>query len=129
VVRRLIFSNTSLLGFMGGSRPRGEGTQAGFEDGSVGVCLALVVVPFLAVPGELAVGTGLKDVTPAHVEGVMGLGVVFEKRSMSFSERNILPKLSIWRPVLDSSRTVGGPSIMVILFRSSCLTTSSRKGA
>jgi len=129
VVRRLIFSNTSLFGLIDGSRPRGEGTHAGFEGGRVGVCFALEGVPFLTVTGELAVGAGLKDVTPAHVEGVVGFGVVFEKRSMSFSERNMFPKLSICRPVLDSSRTVGGPSIMVIRFRSSCLTTSSRNGA
>jgi len=124
VVRRLILSRTVALTVMGGSRPRGLGTQAGFAIGVTGV--DFLVVPFLTVTGEATGGGGAMDVTPAQVDGGVGEEA---KRSTSFSARNMLLKFKIWRPVAASSRTVGGPSIIVIRQRSSCVTTSSRKGA
>ena len=90
-----------------------------------------VAVPFLPDTGEAMDAAGVgggggMDVTPAQVEGGVGIET---KRSVSFSGRNMLLKFKIWRPVAESSRTVGVPSIMVILQRSSWVTTSSRNGA
>jgi hypothetical protein len=137
VVRRLILSRTVAFTVIGGSRPRGPGTQDIFAGAIAGLwtgpgfLTGTVVLPFLADTGDAigAVGAGRgggMDVTPAQVEGGVGIET---KRSVSFSERNMLLKFKIWRPVAESSRTVGVPSIMVILQRSSWVTTSSRKGA
>jgi len=128
VVRRLILSRTVALTVMGGSRPRGLGTQAGFAIGVIGV--DFLEMPFLTGTGEMTAGAGggggAMEVTPAQVEGGVGEET---KRSTSLSARKILLKFKIWRPVAARSRTVGGPSIIVIRQRSSCVTTSSRKGA
>ena len=87
-------------------------------------------VPFFMEIGEEIGGGATMDVTPAQVEG--GAGDEFDNNlSMSFSGRKRLElKFKIWRPVALSSRTVGGPSIMVMrcLLYSSCR-ISSRKGA
>ena len=127
MVRRLILSRTVALTVIGGSRPRGLGTHAGFAIGATGV--SFFVVPLVLVVtggGAIGAGGGAIDVTPAQVEGGVGEEA---KRSTSFSARNMLLKFKIWSPVLTSSRTVGGPSIIVIRQRSSWVTTSSRKGA
>ena len=137
MVRRLILSRTVALTVIGGSRPRGPGTQdifagvvAGLWTGA-GFLTGAMAVPFLPVTGEAMDAAGVgggggMDVTPAQVEGGVGIET---KRSVSFSGRNMLLKFKIWRPVAESSRTVGVPSIMVILQRSSWVTTSSRNGA
>jgi hypothetical protein len=125
VVRRLILSGTAALTVIGRSRPRGPGTQTGLA--GVGTRVSILTVPFFTVTGEaMGGGRGAMDVTPAHVDGGVGEET---KRSTSFSARNMLSKCKIWRPVAASSRTVGVPSIIVIRQRSSCVTTSSRKGA
>jgi hypothetical protein len=85
----------------------------------------VVVLPFLIETGEAEGIGGAIDVTPAQVEGASLAG----KRSTSFWARNMLLSVRIWSPVAESSRTIGGPSIMVILVRSSFVTTSSRNGA
>jgi len=129
VVRRLILSSTVAFTVIGGSRPRGVGTHGGCFVG-VGLGVGFLMVPFFTGTGRATVGAGggggTIDVTPAQVEGGVGEET---KRSMSFSARNIWLKFKIWRPVDASSRTVGGPSIMVIRQRSSWVTTSSRNGA
>lgn len=128
MVRRLIRSRTAALTVIGGSRPRGVGFQAGFALEGVGVGFLIeivVVLLFLIDTGEGVGIGGAIDVTPAQVEGASVAG----KRSTSFSERNISLSVRIWSPVAASSRTMGGPSIIVILVRSSFVITSSRNGA
>ena len=131
-MRRLILSRTVALTVKGGSRPLGPGDQVGFVGvRDVAGFLGLRVV--FRVMGEEEGGVTAMDVTPAQVEG-RGTGEretlpLEGARSMSFSARNIWLKFSIWRPVAVSSRTVGGPSMIVMRHLSSTVTTSSRKGA
>lgn len=129
MVLRLIFSRTSLLTTIGGSSPLGSGVQDGRLIALAG--FLVVIGSAFAAMGELMMpGGGGIDVTPAQVEGACAvLGVVESPtRSISFSERKMLSNFNVGRPVAKSSRTTGGPSIIVIRFRSSWL-TSSRKGA
>lgn len=126
------FKRTELLTFISGSRPRGPGFHfaRAAEVTRTGEALA---TPLLIGIGEEtgATGDGLAtagamDVTPAHVFGV---AEVAGDRSTNFSARNTFVKFMICRPVLWSSRTAGGPSNIVIRWRSSGPMTSSRKGA
>lgn len=117
MVRRLILSRTVALTVIGGSRPRGLGTQAGFAMGVIGVSFLVVPLVFTGTGGTATGAEGIAmEVTPAQVDGGVGDGI---KRSTSFSARNMLLKFKTCRPVLTSSRTVGGPSIIVIRQRSS----------
>lgn len=116
----------------GGSRPLGTGVQVGFMGvGETTGFLTLIVV--FRVMGEEDGGVTAIDVTPAHVDG-RGTGEMERpplagSLSISFSARNIWLKFRIWRPVATSSRTVGGPSMIVMRHLSSVFTTSSRNGA
>jgi hypothetical protein len=113
VPRRLIFSRAVLLTVMGGSRPRGPGFQASFVGAATGVAF---LFPFLILTGDTDGGGGIIDVTPAQVFGWLVVGT---DRVMSFSVRKMLSNFTIWRFVDASSRTVGKPSRMAILIRSS----------
>ena len=93
---------------IGGSRPRGPNSQIGFA-GALRIVTIGAPPLLVAITGE-TLGGGAPTVTPAHeveAEGAAG-------RTMSFSVRNILLKLMLGSPVALSSRTVGGPSRIVI---------------
>lgn len=87
------------------------------------------VVPFLiGARARGALGGEANDVTPAHVDG--GAGLVFGKRSISFSFLKMPLNFMTPTPVLNSSGTIGGPSTIVIRrVVDSSFRTSSRNGA
>lgn len=125
----MIFSRTAALTDKCASRPRAPGFQAGF--GGAGVFLPLETGMVVAFTGLGEVDGGLIADTLAQVEGPTGLieKLALVVLSTSFSERKIGLKFRIRRPVAVISRTVGGPSIIVMRSRSVAFTTSSRKGA
>lgn len=92
VVRRFILSRTVALTVIGGSRPRGLGTQAGFAMGVTGVGFFCVPLLLVVTRGGAIGAGGAMDVTPAQVEGGVGEET---KRSTSFSARNMLLKFKI----------------------------------
>ena len=122
--RRLTLSNTAALTLLGGSRPRGPGVQVGFVAIFLVVVTGTVTLLLFEMTGDM-LGGGAETVTPAQdVEAEVG-----GTRATSFSALNILLKGMVGRPVALSSRTVGGPSMIVIRPLSSSFIKSSRKGA
>ena len=79
----------------------------------------------MASTGDTLGAGAAATVIPAHEVEAEGAG----GRDISFSLRKILLKFMDCIPVALSSRTVGGPSTIVIRFLSSAVTTSSINGA
>lgn len=124
-VRLLIFSRVTALTVIGSSRPRGPGFQATL--GRVGI---VPFVPFFVDAISIGVAGGdAIDVTPAQVDGGVGLGL-FGSLSTSFSHLKMSLRFMTRTPVLYSSRTIGGPSrIVTRRVIDSSRRTSSKKGA